>query len=239
MKLTILGNNGPYPAEGGTCSGYLLSSERENTRILIDCGTGVLARLSRHCSWDELDAVVLSHLHFDHMSDMLPMQYALQFHPRKPLPVYAPAEPENIRSMLNAPVFDLHRIHASLDLQIGNMRLRFAPTRHPVECYAVRVECEGRVFGYTGDSNTLPELADFLSGADVLLADAGLSDADWKETAPHFSSRICAELANAANAKHLLLTHLNPRYTTEELESEAHTLRPEARCVQLEETLEI
>ena len=27
MKLTILGNNGPYPCAGGACSGYLLSSD--------------------------------------------------------------------------------------------------------------------------------------------------------------------------------------------------------------------
>lgn len=239
MKLTILGNNGPYPADGGACSGYLLSSDSGKTNVLIECGSGVLARLLHCLPLKELDAVILSHLHYDHMSDMLPMQYALQFHPRKPLPVYAPAEPANIRALLNAPAFELHRIQSSLDLQIGNMRLRFAPTRHPVECYAVRIECEGRVFAYTGDSNTLPGLADFLSGADVLLADAGLSDADWKETAPHFSSRLCAELANAADAKRLLLTHLNPRYAPKDLEDEARMLRPEARCVQLDETLEI
>ena len=90
MILKILGNNGPYPAPGGACSGYLLSSDSGNTRILIDCGTGVLNRLLGECSLDALDAVILSHLHYDHMSDMLPMQYALQFNPRpRPLPVYS------------------------------------------------------------------------------------------------------------------------------------------------------
>ena len=91
MKLTILGNNGPYPAPGGACSGYLLSSDSGDTRILIDCGTGVLCRLMDECPPEALDAVVLSHLHFDHMSDMLPMQYALQFSRRATaLPVLEP-----------------------------------------------------------------------------------------------------------------------------------------------------
>ena len=77
MILKILGNNGPYPAPGGACSGYLLQSDSGDTRILIDCGPGVLSRMMTEDCLDTLDAVVLSHLHYDHMSDMLPMQYAI------------------------------------------------------------------------------------------------------------------------------------------------------------------
>ena len=74
MQLKILGNNGPYPAPGGACSGYLLTSDSGQTRVLIDCGPGVLSRLTADCMPGELDAVLLSHLHYDHMSDILPMQ---------------------------------------------------------------------------------------------------------------------------------------------------------------------
>ena len=45
MKLTVLGNNGPYPAAGGACSGYLLSSDSKHTNVLIECGCGTLANL--------------------------------------------------------------------------------------------------------------------------------------------------------------------------------------------------
>ena len=108
MKLTILGNNGPYPAPGGACSGYLLSSDSGNTNVLLDCGTGVLSNLSRHLPWESLSAVILSHLHYDHMSDLLPMQYALQFHPRSaPLPVIAPETPSEVRRLLDAPAYAL------------------------------------------------------------------------------------------------------------------------------------
>ena len=81
MRLTILGNNGPFPAPGGACSGYLVESDSGETRILLDCGTGVLAHLTQLTPDIHLDAVVLSHLHYDHMSDMLPMHYYFQFHP--------------------------------------------------------------------------------------------------------------------------------------------------------------
>ena len=52
MKLTILGNNGPYPCASGACSGYLLSSDSGATNVLIDCGAGVLANLARALFWD-------------------------------------------------------------------------------------------------------------------------------------------------------------------------------------------
>lgn len=237
MKLTVLGNNGPYPHAGGACSGYLLSSDSGHTHVLIDCGTGTLSRLQQHIAFGDLSAVILSHLHFDHMSDMLPMQYALQFNPRQGgLDVYAPLSPAPVRTLLDAPCYALHEMQ---DVQIGEISFRFAPGRHPVESCALRAECDGRVFAYTGDTNTLPTLADFLKGADVLLADAGLSIEHWSEKAPHLSAAHCAQLARDCGAGSLLLTHLNPRYTPEQLEDEARALRPDARFVKIGESYDI
>ena len=221
MKLRILGNNGPYPAKGQACSSYLLSNSSGNTNIIIDFGAGALQAISGCTGFDKIDAVILSHLHFDHMSDMLPMQYALQFHPRNPLPVYAPRTPEKVHALLDAPCYELKNIQ---DTQIGEMEISFLPVRHPVESYAVRIKCDGKTFVYTGDTNEIETLDVFASGADLLLADAGLSSADWKEAAPHLSAAGCGRLAARCGAKKLLLTHLNPKYTAENhvLEAKAH-----------------
>ena len=67
MQLIVLGTDGPYPGASKACSGYLLSYG--NTKILLDCGSGVLARLQCHQDLNQLSAVVLSHLHYDHISD--------------------------------------------------------------------------------------------------------------------------------------------------------------------------
>lgn len=219
MRLTILGNNGPYPSEGGACSGYLLQSDSGRTTILLECGTGVLSRLFRHTTLEQLDAVVLSHLHYDHMSDMLPMHYALQFQPRKrPLNVYAPAQPVEVRKLLAGGQIDLWPMH---EATVGEMKLSFCPVRHPVETYAVAVECDGARFVYTGDTNTDFALELFCDSADLLLADAGLSTEDHKETAPHLSAALCGKLARDTGAKRLLLTHFNPKYDPDDLCAEA------------------
>lgn len=231
MILKILGNNGPYPAPGGACSGYLLSSDSGDTRLLIDCGTGVLCRLMDECPPEALDAVVLSHLHFDHMSDMLPMRYALQFRPRtKPLPVYAPEAPEGVRALLECPQFDLWPAE---DVTVGEMRLSFTPARHPVPTNAVAVTCDGKRFVFTGDSNQDALVELFCQGADLLLADCGLSSEDHKFTSPHYSARLCGELAKNTSAKQLLLTHLNPKYNPEALLEEARTAYPTAQLAEL------
>lgn len=224
MKLTVLGNNGPYPAHSGACSGYLLQSDSDATSILLDCGTGVLARLQQEIAIEDLDAVVLSHLHYDHMSDMLPLHYALQFHPRKrPLHVFAPTQPSNVRALLGGGPIDLWPMR---ETTVGEMRLSFCPVRHPVETFAVAVECDGTRLVYTGDTNTDFALELFCDGADLLLADAGLSADDHSEAAPHLSAALCGKLARDAQARRLLLTHFNPKYDPDVLCAEARPFFP-------------
>jgi ribonuclease BN (tRNA processing enzyme) len=226
MRLTILGNNGPYPAPGGACSGYLLSSDSGRTTILLECGTGVLSRLSQYTDLNSIDAVILSHLHYDHMSDMLPLHYALQFNPRKrPLDVYTPAQPAEVRSLLKGNATDVWPMRETV---VGEMKISFCPVRHPVETYAVSVECDGARFVYTGDSNTDFALELFCDSADFLLADAGLSSADHTESSPHLSAALCGKLAKDTGAKRLLLTHFNPKYNPDDLCAEAREYYPSA-----------
>ena len=218
MYLTILGNNGPFPAPNGACSSYLLESDSGETKLLIDAGTGSLARLMEIARPETLTAVVLSHLHFDHISDLLPMQYALQFSGReRPLPVFLPRRPERVRSLLD------HE-----DIAVGEMRLSFIPAAHPVEGSCVAVACDGAKFVFTGDTNRVPALELFADGCDLLLADAGLSQADWTEKKPHLSAALCGALAREARAGALLLTHLNPLYDPASLLAEAREAYPAA-----------
>ena len=237
MYLTILGNNGPFPAPGGACSSYLLESDSGETKLLIDAGTGSLARLMELTRPETLDAVVLSHLHFDHMSDLLPMQYALQFSAReRPLPVFLPRRPERVRALLECPYYDLFDHE---DIAVGEMQLRFIPAVHPVEGSCVAVEGDGAKFVFTGDTNLDPALELFADGCDLLLADAGLSRADWTEKKPHLSASHCGALARDVRAGALLLTHLNPLYDPQALLEEARGGYPAAELARLGERYRI
>lgn len=206
MFLTVLGMNGPYPAAGGATSGYLV--EENDTRILLDMGSGVLGRLLTRLNPCELNAVCLSHLHYDHACDMLPLQYYLQNKPVQ-LPVYVPGEDcSPMRGMLENPAF-LVRDYTGY-MQVGDVKVWDVPTRHPVPCRALKLEAGGKTLVYTGDAAEGESLVDFCRGADVLLADAAFLEKQWHENAPHMSARRAAVLARDAGVGRLVLTHLPP-----------------------------
>lgn len=221
MKLTVLGWQGPTPGPGGACSGYLLQGENGEA-IALDMGSGSLARLMRRIAPPALGAIVLSHLHWDHISDMLPLSYlpgALS------VPVYAPGAPAFAREALESAGW---RLLPQEPFSLGSFRVRFLPGRHPVPSCCVRVEGEGKTFVYTGDTNTLPALAQFAKGADLLLADACLTEANWAEDKPHLSPRLCAELAAQAGVKRLCLSHVSPTGDAQTMLSEAEPHFPGA-----------
>ena len=225
MILTMLGVNGPYPSPKGACSGYLLTSDSGRTKILIDCGSGVLGRLLNECTARDLNAVILTHLHFDHMSDMLPMNYLLKAAGIESLKVLCPQTPDKVRKILEGGALDLYPMK---DLTIGEMKIEFLPVSHPVEAYAVRVFCDGKTFVYTSDTNECDALTLFSNEADLLLADAGLLRDDWTIKKPHMTPGMCARLARDAGARMLVLTHINPSYNAEAVLDEAVNDYPEA-----------
>ena len=87
MDIHVLGCHGPFPGANGATSGYLLVSGGH--RLLIDCGAGVLGKLAAKMDPAALDGVLLSHLHYDHMSDALVLQYQLQAAGKRPAAVCA------------------------------------------------------------------------------------------------------------------------------------------------------
>ena len=88
MRLTVLGSNGTYPTPGRPASGYLVSA---GATVWLDAGPGTLAAFLAGHDPDDLDALVLSHVHGDHCLDVLPLFNLLRYGaPRPPLRVLAP-----------------------------------------------------------------------------------------------------------------------------------------------------
>lgn len=220
MRLHMLGVSGPWPVSGGATSGYLL--EAADRVLQFDFGSGVLSRLTAVFPPEELDALFLSHWHFDHVCDVLPLIYRLEAMKRV-LPVYAPEdEGSEIRRIVSrASCFDLHVLAPGAEVSLGEVRVLAGPARHPVPGLGFRVEAEGRIFGYTGDTNTHPGLKDFYQGCDLLLADGLFPASEWTEQKPHLSAALAAGLAVDAGVKQLVLTHLNPVFSPQILRREA------------------
>lgn len=227
MKLHVIGCYGPYPNAGGAASGYLL--EHEGRALLMDCGAGILGKLMN--LWDPaaLECVLLSHLHFDHASDMLVLRYYLE-RMGKTLPVYVPGEDASpLRSLLTEPAFRV--LPYPDELSVMGLTITNMPVNHPVPCRALRVTDGEHTLVFTGDTTVCPGLSEFARGADVLLADSAFLASEWTEKMPHMSAKMCGELACQAQAKRLYLTHLAPRHAPETVTKEAREAFPASEAV--------
>src|SRR5688500_19803872 len=94
MRLTVLGCAGSFPGPASACSAYLV--EEDDFRLLIDFGSGSLTALQRYAGLHAVDAILLTHLHCDHMLDACTYVVVRRYDPAGPLPpipVYAPAGP--------------------------------------------------------------------------------------------------------------------------------------------------
>src|SRR4029453_14066338 len=92
MKVTVLGCAGSFPGPDSACSAYLV--EADGFRLLVDFGAGSLSALQRYASLTSIDAILLSHLHADHVLDACNYVVVRRYAPDGPypqLPVYAPA----------------------------------------------------------------------------------------------------------------------------------------------------
>ena len=241
MRLTVLGGSAAGPNTGQGCSGYLADTGR--TRIVLDLGPGTLPELRRHADFRRLDAVVVSHLHLDHVLDLLALRFALAYNPRRPprrLSLWLPpggrmflervavafaaanAAPEFFSGVYDAAEYD-----PAAPLAIGDAELRFTPTAHYVPCWAIRVQggVGGQSFAYTADTGPIADLARFARGVDVVIAEAGApATLDEPESQRgHLTAREAGQLATETGAATLVLSHLWEEYGFETYRAEARS----------------
>jgi ribonuclease BN (tRNA processing enzyme) len=226
MKLRILGETGPYPAPGGATTGLLLSTEEGD--VLIDCGSGVMAELTKHVAIKDLHAVIITHHHADHISDLAVLQYGVMLHRlqklrREPLTVYANGAPAEEFQKVG---LDGHVQAVAIDkdtkLTLCGMKFTFADTVHAIPCLAVSAEYRGKRFVFSGDSGPSESLERLAAGADFFLCEASWLE---KDKGPahigHLTAKEAGEMGKRIGVKQLCLTHFYPEYDRSLLRQEA------------------
>jgi ribonuclease BN (tRNA processing enzyme) len=233
VRLTVLGKSPSYTDAGGACSGYLV--EDGDTILLLDCGNGVFAKMRQYVDYVDVDAVVISHLHADHVLDLVPYAYALTYAPRQqPVPVDRwPGTDSPARPLLHAPpgatgffrrvvgawgnedliekAFDLREYDCEEELEVGPIRVRFHPVPHftPTQAVELRSTNGGGRIVYGADHRPSEEIVRFADGADLVLLEATLPRPERDGQRGHLTPREAGEHGKAAHAKRLVLTHIS------------------------------
>ena len=230
--LTVLGSSGGAPTRTNPASGYLLESG--DTSIWIDAGTGTFMELADHTDPGALDAVVLSHIHVDHCTDVFGLYGYLAFGPSGTLPVpvfLPPGAAEHLAAFARAgeehvfrTVLDLVEVEAGAGVTVGDIAIRFGRAVHPVPALVTRFDTPGGSLAYSGDTGPGSDLVDLSVGADTLLCEATITGERDEQTYPyHLSAGEAGEIAAEAGVATLILTHFAAGASQEELLVEAAT----------------
>lgn len=213
MKLTVIGFWGAYPSMNEATSAYLV--ETEDTKVLLDCGSGSVARLQQHIDLKQLDACILTHYHHDHIADIGVLQYSRVVdmnlkRTNKPLQIYGHIEDEkSFQALGKKPYTEVYTYNANQELKVGSLAMTFHKTTHPAPCYAVKVVSEkGSNFVYTGDTSYDETIVPFIRGTDLLITECSFYKGEEASAYGHMNSEEAATLAKKARVKQLLLSHL-------------------------------
>jgi ribonuclease BN (tRNA processing enzyme) len=207
-------------------------------RIVIDLGSGALGPLQQFVELPQIDAVLISHLHPDHFMDLCGLYVARRYHPAgaamPPLPVYGPAQTADRLLQAYGPdaadelakVYDVRPLTHGGEVLIGPVTITTQLVDHPVVAYGMRIEHEGRVIAYSGDTDACASLLELSRDADLLLAEASYQEGRDETRGVHLTGRRAGEVARDAGARRLVLTHLPVWTDGEVVVSEARQVYP-------------
>lgn len=212
MELTILGKYGPYGKAGvGAASGYLV--KQNNTTLLLDMGSGVLSRLLDATDISTLSAIYISHLHYDHTSDLLCFRYLLE-ELNLPMTIYTHYEDNNwYKILFDHPLFNVINIDEHSTITLGDLTLNFYLMNHPINNYAIRISSRDKTLVYTGDTSYCDNIYNAIDGADCVLADCSKPP---KFIGGHMTASKAIDIHKKSGVK-IIATHLSPDYCPEQL----------------------
>ncbi len=237
-RLFVLGSSGWIPTLARQTVAHMIETRRG--LIFLDCGSGI-ARLHDPLFQEMLKRhqralVLLSHWHHDHIEGLAALPFFLghmEVTLAGPGPEISGEKAADILArfggapLLPKPLPDWSELFSGgfniVDLRpgkqnIGGEKVEVIVQPHTHPSVGLRV----RDVAYITDTAERSESAAFAKGAALLLHDAWLDNEGAAEDGPnalvHASGSGAARVARAAEAKHLVLTHLNPAYDVARLE---------------------
>lgn len=225
MRLTFLGTgtSSGVPMIGCACTVCTSTDPRDKrlrssvlvedhgTAVLIDAGPDLRQQLLR-ANVRDVDAVLLTHEHIDHIAGIDDLR-AFNFFQKRPMPVYGmPRTLDAVRHMY-AYAFEQERYPGTpqLDLRpIGNAPFAIGPLRiTPVEVDHFRMSVFGYRFddlAYVTDAKTIQEAEmEKLRGCRTLVLNALRK----QEHVSHLTLKEALDLVDALRPENALFTHVS------------------------------
>jgi ribonuclease BN (tRNA processing enzyme) len=215
LELVALGAGAAFGGPREAQSGYLVRGG--GSAVCMDMGSGVFNRLLGHVDPVDLDGVVISHRHPDHIADILAARVYMAHGPGlgHPLDIHGPPGLHDaLAGVAGGEPWAGIRMHdlapGGGDFTIGALRIRHAEVPHLPPTHAFRVEYGGRSVTYGADCAPNDALPDLARGSDVLLAECTFGTGEIPHGVPHLNARAVGEIARRAGVGRLILVHGYP-----------------------------
>lgn len=220
MKITILGSGTSVPSLTRNSSGILL--ENDGIRSLIDCGYGTLHQLLRlGVTYKDLDRIYFTHIHPDHMCDLVPLLFAARHPPdprEKPLEIVAGPGfmkffkelLKTYRGWLTPKVYEIKIIEQDeATEEYDGLSVTTRKVKHtPISRGYRMTDATGKTAAFSGDTDTCDGMIELGREADLMVLECAMPD-ELKMDG-HLSPTPAAKIAQTANCKKLCLTHFYP-----------------------------
>ncbi|MCD5425273.1 MAG: MBL fold metallo-hydrolase [Methanosarcinaceae archaeon] len=231
MKFTFLGTGCGIPQKNRIQSGILF--ENKSSIILFDCGCGILNRIHEFgYNHLKIDAIILSHLHLDHVADTICLIKANMLMHKKNLTLYGPKGTKKwilsildiyqyMRDNVDINVVELN--HGDIFTPIGtDFEIECASAVHSTPTLGYKVMQDGKSVVYSSDTEPCSAIMDLANGANVLIHECSfpLGFETTNHTNPNMLSDYIRK--NKIDVKKIYLTHLYPHMQGHEKEATSH-----------------
>lgn len=238
MKLTVVGSSGSMSGVASPASSYLVQAQGVDPKtgqprtwsIVMDIGPGSFGALWQYVDPGEVDALLVSHGHADHIADVISFMVYLKWNPQGALPpllTFGPAEiPQRVLQIDGyetaenlSNTFNFHTVQDGDEVQVGPFTIGSYRGQHPAESYGFRVTGPSSSpnpgagkqvsLAYTGDTDLCPSMLDMARDVNLLLAECGFTT-DVPTRGIHMDGVRAGTLARDSGAQKLVLTHIQP-----------------------------
>jgi ribonuclease BN (tRNA processing enzyme) len=219
VRITVLGKSPAWQDPDGACSGYLVQGGGQT--VLLDCGPGVFAKLRHFVAYEQVDAIVITHLHADHILDLVTFASGLRYRgwpgePPRPLLLAPPGSREAFASLCTGGFMSADHIELSFAMTVydpsdritlGGLDIRFQPVPHYIPANAVEFAENGARFTFSADCGPSPDLCAFATDTDLLLIEATLPEPEPPDDRGHLTPAEAGEHGAKSGARRIVLTH--------------------------------
>ena len=210
----MLGTGVGIPQPGRSQAAVLMESDQP---LLLDCGAGTLLRLDQvGTSLEALDTVVLTHLHLDHVSDLLALANARYLADMPGLQVFGPEGTEVYVKIAKSVYPNLDKMDVAVrellpmdSISLNGFDIFAEEACHGVTALAYRLEAEEKVMVYSGDTEPSPRVAALAKGADLLVHECSFPEPF--DVTNHSTPKKLGNMLRNLGVKRVVLTHLYPQ----------------------------